>query len=157
MESFPESFALFFNPHRSLGAYNDDVLTQDSSTITTQQRQAIADRRGDEALRTAINWDGKHGQWFWFSFCDTQQPDGTQFLGAAIFRGPDLLSALALSRISGCNPGGEVAILEIPESTAALFGQLDAGFFRRLLSRDECERFDEALCAALEVPADTRG
>lgn len=66
---------------------------------------------------------------FWLSFCDTDKPEGTQFLGVAIVevlppftprRSPlhakDNAFACALERSHaiGVNPGGEVGSMEIP-------------------------------------------
>lgn len=74
---------------------------------------------------------------FWLSFCDADRPKGTQFLGACLidvtaaeadnaeievllkfpFAEPDsewLAAAVKKAHRLGCNPGGEVASLEIP-------------------------------------------
>lgn len=48
---------------------------------------------------------------FYLSFCDTERPKGTQFLGATIVEAPDSTSAVKRSWELGINPGGEVAIL----------------------------------------------
>ncbi len=71
---------------------------------------------------------------YWCSFVDD-----TGFLGACIAEGVDLANALYLAWEHGCNPGGEVAALEIElvdESPYEMW---------RLYSRDEINEIDEAV------------
>jgi hypothetical protein len=56
---------------------------------------------------------GTAATWFYFSFCDTDKPEGTQFLGALILKGSGWGSALEGASILGLNPGGEVMSLPI--------------------------------------------
>ena len=74
---------------------------------------------------------------FWLSFCDSDRPKGQQFLGAAVidvtaeeadeaaievmlrfpFAQPDaewIAAAIKKAHRLGCNPGGEVATMELP-------------------------------------------
>lgn len=45
---------------------------------------------------------------WWLSFCDGRLPKGSQFLGACVVCAPDFLTAVTVSHLYGCNPGGEV-------------------------------------------------
>lgn len=74
---------------------------------------------------------------FWMSFCDGRRPEGSQFLGACVidvtgeeandakidvllpfpFAQPDsewIAAATAKAHRLGCNPGGEIAFVEVP-------------------------------------------
>jgi len=71
---------------------------------------------------------------FYMSFCDPDLPEGTQFLGGLIVAAETLDTALTVSWLTGCNPGGEVEIA----------GPLPVEAFRpeyigRLLNRAEIE------------------
>lgn len=81
--------------------------------------------------------------WWWLSFADHARPHGQQFLGAAVV-GPALsgVHALMLSHALGCNPGGEVALLEIPSEVAL---RIPPAYKRRLLTRVECTTLDDLL------------
>lgn len=59
--------------------------------------------------------EGTRSGWYWLSFSD-DGPAG--FLGAAVVRGRDIISAVREARRLGINPGGEV--LALPMSPAAL-------------------------------------
>jgi len=72
-------------------------------------------------------------QW-WLSFCDTDRPAGTQFLGVCIINATDLASAITLSHVMGINPGGQVRTVgPLPA------GSIGPGWCGRLLTRDEAE------------------
>ena len=67
--------------------------------------------------------------YYWMSFCDPHAPKGEQFLGVAIVEAADEASAVLVSGLHGCNPGGEIGILEIlpeqcPVSIAAVKNKL---------------------------------
>ncbi len=53
--------------------------------------------------------------WYWLSFCDPSRPEGEQFIGACIVDGMDEVGAIRTSWEEGCNPGGEVLIVEIQD------------------------------------------
>lgn len=53
--------------------------------------------------------------WQWLSFADSSRPKGTQFLGVAIVRARDPMEAAMVATLTGCNPGGEIVMAEIPE------------------------------------------
>jgi hypothetical protein len=80
-------------------------------------------------------------QHWWLSFCDTDKPAGTQFLGACIV-GPasDIGEAAQLAWWLGINPGGEVAAQPIPQT---LLGTTPFDYLGRLLTRAECDAVDK--------------
>lgn len=83
---------------------------------------------------------GAEAPWWWLSFVDGDRPTGSQFLGVAIVRGFDIGSASMEAHSKGCNPGGQVMGVEIPEDFA-----LPDGFTDRLLTKEECAAFDRAV------------
>ena len=78
----------------------------------------------------------------WLSFADPSLPDGSQFLGVAIVRGVDVVSAVVSAHALNINPGGEVMCVEIPDD---MLGRIPPYYFDRLLSRAECEEFDRVM------------
>lgn len=70
----------------------------------------------------------------WLSFCDKDKPQGQQFLGVIITRAVDCRQAIADTWLLGINPGGEVAMAEIPAEMP-----IQPHLFDRLLSRQELE------------------
>ncbi len=54
--------------------------------------------------------------WWWLSFCDPDKPEGSQFLGACIVDGEDFSDALSVAWAAKCNPGGEIAFVQIGET-----------------------------------------
>jgi hypothetical protein len=73
---------------------------------------------------------------WWLSFADGARPAGEQFLGAAIVPGEDIIAAVQAAHAAGCNPGGEVCGLPIPQLLAS---RLEANQIGRLMQRDEAE------------------
>jgi hypothetical protein len=53
--------------------------------------------------------NSNQGEWFWLSFCDSDLPEGSQFLGVSLV-GPclNIAHAAMIAHGKGCNPGGEV-------------------------------------------------
>ena len=45
---------------------------------------------------------------YYLSFCDPDKPRGEQFLGACIVPASDIVTAVRVAHLLGCNPGGEV-------------------------------------------------
>lgn len=85
---------------------------------------------------------------YFLSFCDPAKPKGSQFLGACLVEGigaederDDKAGAVRNAWRLKCNPGGEVACQEVPESMTK---HVDASWRHRLLSREECAAFDRA-------------
>ncbi len=80
-------------------------------------------------------------KWYWLSFCDPDRPTGSQFLGAAIVAASGEIEAVKVSHVLGCNPGGEVVMVEVPqcgeEANTVLKKWSD-----RLFTRDETDAFD---------------
>src|SRR3990167_2543853 len=51
---------------------------------------------------------------WYLSFADPMLPRGTQFLGATVIEGWDIVSAASNAYLLGINPGGEVMGIPIP-------------------------------------------
>lgn len=83
---------------------------------------------------------------FWLSFCDTDKPAGSQFLGVAIVRAHSLPEAIRVAHVLGINPGGEVQSLELPDGV-----KIDGGSMEQLLSRVEAEALWQELEAQMEA------
>lgn len=81
-------------------------------------------------------------QWWWFSFCDTNKLEGSQFLGACIVPGDTFEQALVESYRLGINPGGEVQG-QGPCSYRRVFEE----YRGRLLSKTECAQLNKAVMA----------
>jgi hypothetical protein len=76
--------------------------------------------------------------WWWLSFCDPEEPEGAQFLGACLVRATGFFSATLVAHRLGCNQGGQVRGMgPIP-----LDSQIEDGWTERLLTKDECDEFD---------------
>jgi hypothetical protein len=76
------------------------------------------------------------GFW-WLSFADGSLPKGQQFLGAALVRGYNIISATSEAHRIGCNPGGEVQGTPVPP-----YLTVPDEYRGRLLSRAEAEELD---------------
>lgn len=53
--------------------------------------------------------------WHWVSFADSNKPTGAQFLGVAIVRAMNVGHAAMVCWRHGCNPGGQVMAVPVPE------------------------------------------
>lgn len=80
-------------------------------------------------------------RYVWLSFCDANRPDGEQFLGAIVTEAPSVVTAVLKTHLLKINPGGE--ILTVGPFDADIGGE----WLDRLLTREECERFDEQMMA----------
>lgn len=101
---------------------------------------------------------------FWMSFCDSERPKGQQFLGACIievtaeeadeaaidvmlrfpFAEPDaewIAAAVKKAHRLGCNPGGQIAAMEMPEDHP----NLSRYTFGVLMDRATIEAIDKLL------------
>lgn len=76
---------------------------------------------------------------WWLSFCDGDRPAGEQFLGATIVPGESMTEAVVNAHIIGCNPGGAVQGVEVPEHMEAYCKM----WIGRLLTKDDCAAFDK--------------
>lgn len=75
-------------------------------------------------------------QWWWLSFVDPSRPIGKRFLGVAVLPAQTVEDVITLSHLTGCNPGGEIALLPIP--TEAMH-KIPLTYRNRLLSQQEAE------------------
>lgn len=78
----------------------------------------------------------------WLSFCDSDRPEGEQFLGAAIVPGTNVLEGAMSATILHCNPGGEVVGIPIQ---AHMFDAIPPLYLHRLLSREQAKDLDAVL------------
>lgn len=62
---------------------------------------------------------------WWLSFCDADRPKGEQFLGVAIV-GPagNIAEAAMQAHAHGCNPGGQVMGIELPDGPGDGYGAI---------------------------------
>lgn len=74
---------------------------------------------------------------YWLSFCDTDRPEGSQFLGVSIVPALDLLEAVTVAHAMRCNPGGEVLGVVIPDELT-----VPGRFVGRLMSKAEAQELD---------------
>ena len=51
--------------------------------------------------------------YYWLSFCDSDRPEGQHFLGGCIVEAWNAEDAVREAWAQNCNPGGEVAIIEV--------------------------------------------
>lgn len=52
---------------------------------------------------------------YWLSFVDRDRPIGQQCVGVAIVEAPTSRAAITRAWQTGCNPGGEVGFVPIPD------------------------------------------
>lgn len=79
-----------------------------------------------------------HDPLWWLSFCDTDKPAGTQFLGVAIVQAATESAAVTRAHKIGVNPGGQVTIAgPLPA------GAIAAEWCDRLLTADEADAIPE--------------
>lgn len=98
------------------------------------------------ALESEARGPEQPTRWWWLSFVDGDRPKGEQFLGACMVQGRGITTAISRSWDLGCNPGGEVAFVEIPADRT-----IPDAWANRLLTRAEVESAE--LNAALSAPA----
>lgn len=66
------------------------------------------------------------------SFCDTNLPVGSQFLGAIVLNAEDIIEGAVRAHELKINPGGQVLGVMVPEDRI-----IPEEFCNRLLTRDE--------------------
>lgn len=116
----------------------DDLRARQAEATTDTERAEL--KMEEEALRNAswnevLEQDMKNPEgWWWLSFCDPDKPEGEQFLGVCIVHGGGGGEAIQNAWTIGCNPGGEVMSIPIPEQHVP-----DEQYRRRLLSKEELE------------------
>ena len=79
---------------------------------------------------------------WWLSFVEVNPVEGDSFLGACVVSGSDPGDAAKTAHKFKCNPGGEVAIVLMPNDTVPF---IDSRWLYRLLSKEECAEFDEEI------------
>lgn len=84
--------------------------------------------------------------WWWLSFVDPDRPEGDQYLGAVLLKADDVAHALFCSHEKGLNPGGEIAMFEIPKEFEYRI-EVNMNLTHRLLTREEAESFFNRRCA----------
>ncbi len=75
--------------------------------------------------------------WWWLSFCDPDRPEGEQFLGVALVQAEDEYGVAPAAWVAGCNPGGEIGMMRIPDKVP-----VPVEYQHRLLSRAEAAKLD---------------
>jgi hypothetical protein len=71
---------------------------------------------------------------WWLSFADGARPVGSQFLGVAIVPAADPIEAVKTAHALRCNPGGEVAFMQVAPDVAM---RIDDHWIGRLLTRED--------------------
>jgi hypothetical protein len=74
---------------------------------------------------------------YYLSFCDTALPKGSQFLGATVVEADDEYGVAGAARALGRNPGGEIAMVELPFSSRDESPEQGRKYFDRFIPRDE--------------------
>ncbi len=77
---------------------------------------------------------------YWLSFVDTDRPVGQRFVGAVLTQADSPKGAHGKVCRLRINPGGEVQISRMQELPEAVTDK----YADRLLTRVECEQFDDA-------------
>ena len=77
---------------------------------------------------------------WYLSFCDTDRPKGSQFVGACIVEAYDMGSAVMRAHVLGCNPGGDVQGHHIPKNREKNAPPELRGV---LLTREQVESMDD--------------
>lgn len=75
----------------------------------------------------------KSNKLYWLSFASEQED-----LGVCIVRGINIIDALFNASLTGCNPGGKVFGIEVPEEEEYRFSD---STINKLLSKNECENY----------------
>lgn len=73
------------------------------------------------------------------SFVDHERPQGQKYLGSCVVDGEDLENATKNAWRIGCNPGGEILSVEVPE-----YLRIDK-WMNRLLTEQEVREMDKEL------------
>ena len=82
----------------------------------------------------------KEDSWWWLSFAEPFLEKGSQFLGVLIISVPAGSDPVTESHMRKLNPGGQVAMQEIPLSE---IGHVPEGMRNKLLSRSEAESLND--------------
>ena len=74
---------------------------------------------------------------YYLSFCDTDKPKGTQFLGATVVEASDPSDMLTKTHLNGTNPGGEVEFMELDLESADELPEPARSYLNRFVPREE--------------------
>lgn len=86
--------------------------------------------------------------YYWLSFCDADRDEGEQFLGGCLIDAEDVDDAIKKAHRRGCNPGGEVACLQVSveyEKNLAKFKVNHLYSKRELVDMKEFRTLQEAI------------
>jgi len=72
--------------------------------------------------------------YYWLSFCDADRSEGEQFLGACLIEADNIEDAIRKSHRRKCNPGGEIACVQIGAEYEKNIGRFK---LNHLYSKDE--------------------
>jgi hypothetical protein len=75
-----------------------------------------AERRRRLEAKIAEEHTTPRSAWYWMSFVDPDRPAGDRFLGVAIVWADGPVTAVSKTHELDINPGGEVAIVRLPEA-----------------------------------------
>lgn len=84
-------------------------------------------------------------RWWWISFAGDDPPQGPGFLGAVLVSASSFIEAVTVACVLGINPGGQALGIEAPEGFA-----VPVKWQERLLTREECARYDAELLGEVE-------
>lgn len=86
-------------------------------------------------LPSEKSFDDNGSKLYWLSFVDENKIPGTAFIGASIVAADTSENAPIVAYKKGCNPGGQIAIMEITEHQ----DKINPDYFHRLLTKEETE------------------
>lgn len=76
---------------------------------------------------------------WWLSFAEDKPPKGRGFRGVVLMWAPTFGQAYERVNQLAINPGGEVLGKDAPPDVAMKFAKLDASWFGRVLTKEECD------------------
>lgn len=106
----------------------------------TEKRIRMAHRKASSEL---AKWSGLTGDFFQLTFFGDEE-----FRGVVILRAPSLDSALSLSHLLKLNPGGNVAIAQLP---AGFHEELLSLHSKRLLGQREADELQAKLVTTSQI------
>lgn len=116
----------------------DDLRARKATASTDEERTRLALEedllRLEGLVELAEQDQAQPGGWWWLSFADGNLPEGEQFLGVAIVPGGGIMEAVLNAKFLGCNPGGEVMGIQIPDEHVP-----HERYRHRLLSKQDLE------------------
>lgn len=109
----------------------------------TLTREQFLDRLSELSVESTIAEAeyaarGEDPPFWWLSFCDTDKPAGSQFLGACLIQAPTFVAATLRAHELQINPRGEVASMG-PIPADGLSDEYRSAWTNRLLTKEEAE------------------